>query len=163
MDRIEAVRIAARRLARWLGLILAVALAALLAERLGYAGLYTEGATPAVARATGLQLMLGAPGVAYLTGLWMLRRAVEGVARGDGFGRSVTGGLRGLGIALILGALLSMFVVPLAHWATAQPRLRSIDLDIATFVIGAIGLALLLVARLLEHADRIRGELAEFL
>jgi hypothetical protein len=134
-------------------------LLALAAERAGYAGAYDARASLGSVAA---QLALASPAVAYLGALWKLRSLADRVAEGEGFAKAGANALRWSGVLLMLGAALALLVIPLLSRWTALGRARQIDLDVSTLIIGAIGLALLLIARLLDQARAVQSELNEF-
>jgi hypothetical protein len=131
---------------------------ALVAERAGYAGAYRGTAT---AQSIGIQLLLAAPTLAYLGALWQFRALANRVARGEGFAVPAALALRRAGLLLGGGAFLSLLAVGPLHRAAGVPYARLIDLDVSTLIIGAIGLALFLVARLIDRARAVQSELDE--
>jgi len=134
---------------------------ALAAERLGYAGLYRgpavslAGLAPAIAG----QLVLAAPAALYLAALWQLRQVAAAVAQGAVFGVAVVQALRRVGVCLIGGATLSLIAMPILHRVLGQAYPRLIDFDVATLVIGGIGIGLVFLARLIDRAGAVQSEL----
>lgn len=148
----------ARRLSQGLTLLFIVVAVTVLAERLGYAGAYATAPRPA---AIAHQLLLALPTLIYLAALWQLRRGVAAVARGELFGRTVARTLRHVGWLLVAGAALTILAMPTLHRWLGESYPRLIDFDIATLVLGAIGVALAFFARLLEQAGLVQQELDE--
>jgi hypothetical protein len=154
----SALRAAALRLSMYLS-FLQIGLALLLVtERLGYAGAYGAGLQPVeLAR----QLLFASPAIAYLVALWRLSEALGKIGKGTPFNAAAARALRRVGLSLVGGAILTLLMpwVHLLAGGASYPRL--IDFDVATLVIGAIGLALIFLARLVEHAGVVQAELDE--
>lgn len=132
----------------------------LLAERLGYAGVYRgQGIDPG---RIGVQIVLSLPALFYLAALWMLRSAVAEAARGELFGRAVVFGLKAAGGLLIAGSLASLFVMPLLSRLFGEPVQRLINADVATLILAAIGLAQMFIGALIGRAAQAERELADF-
>lgn len=153
--RLEAAAERLKTMLTWLFVIVA---AAVVGERAGYAGLYRgEGSGRALAE----QLVLALPAIAYLTGVWQLRRGVAALGAGELFGPSLASALRRVGLLVVAGALLSLFAVPAAQQLLESRQPRSIDVDVGSLVLAALGLALAFFARLLERASVLQQELDE--
>lgn len=150
--------IEAQRIRAVLTAILIVGVLALVAERAGYAGVYGGSAN---LRSIGFQLLLAIPATAYLGALWQFRTLAQRVARGEGFTAAAARALRRAGALLAGGALLSLFALAPVHRVAGVPYPRLIDLDVSTMIIGAVGLALFLIAGLLDHARAVQNELDE--
>lgn len=148
----------ATQLRRALTILFASAATALVAERLGYAGVY---AGTADAAAVGKQALLAIPGAVQLAALWQLRRMAVEAAAGSPFAAAAARGLRRAGVLLIVAALLTLFAAPALHGLLDEARPRLIDFDMTTIITGAIGAALALVARLLDQARAVQSELDE--
>jgi hypothetical protein len=133
-----------------------LALGVLLAERAGYAGLYEGKATSGGIAA---QLALAVPSLFYLGALWQLRMVAARTSAGEPFAAAVATGLRRAGVMLVTGAALTLFAVPVLHrmFELAVPRL--IEADVSTLIVGAIGIAMFLIARLIDRARAVQGEL----
>jgi hypothetical protein len=65
-----------------------------------------------------------------------------------------------MGLWLIGGAALTLAMPPL-HRLLGQAYARLIDFDVATLVIGGIGLGLVFLARLIDRARLVEAELEE--
>ena len=97
----------------------------------------------------------------YLFALWSLRRAMAAIGRSSAEEEVVARRVGDVGLALFLGGLAQVFVVPiLLHFVIGNRVL--VFYDMAAITLGAIGFGLLLVALLLEQALRARRELSEF-
>lgn len=144
----------ARRLRAVLTIVFAVAAVALLAERAGYAGLYRGELT---ATASVRQLGLALPSLLDLAALWQLRMLMAHVAGGRPFAVAAAQALQRAGLLLIAGSSAGLLIACLAGGSAG----RLIEADVSTLIIAAIGLALLLVARLFDQARAIKEELDE--
>lgn len=159
MDSISATDRNARRMARLLTFIFWLVAAALLLERLGYAGIYRGTVQPFALLE---QLLLSLPAILYLTAVWQLRNALAAVASGNLFGDAVVRAIRRVGALLVVAALVSTFLLPPMSRALGQVMHRLIDLDVATFTIGAVGLGLWSLAHVVRRAAAHERELKEF-
>lgn len=148
----------ASALRRALTILFAGAAIALIAERLGYAGVYAGSADTA---AIGAQALLAIPAAVQLTALWQLRQMAAEAAAGSPFAAAAARGLRRAGLLLIVAALLTLFAAPTLHRLVGEARPRMIDFDMTTIITGAIGAALALLARLLDQARAVQSELDE--
>lgn len=123
--------------------------------------LFRSGFAGAAWRALGCQAAAAVPEGLFLLGLWWAREALAAFARGELFAASVTAMLDRIGIVLVCGSAVRIFVVPgicrllgfdAGHW---------IAFDAAGMVLGALGLALKSIAGVLRHASAIQSELDE--
>lgn len=154
------IRAFAKRLRAVLTLAFWIVALLLLAERLGYAGVYRgAGADPG---RIGIQIALSLPALLYLAALWMLRSAIAQAARGDLFGRAVVSGLKAAGVLLISGSLAALFITPLVSRLVGEPVERLINADVATLIIAAIGLGQIFIGALMGRAAEAERELADF-
>jgi hypothetical protein len=97
----------------------------------------------------------------YLFGLWSLRRAMIAIGRSAAEEEVVARRLGDVGLALFLGGVAQVFVVPiLLHFLEGNQVL--VFYDVAAVTLGAVGFGLLLVALLFEQALRARRDLGEF-
>ena len=97
----------------------------------------------------------------YAWALWSVRKSLAAFAAGgtltEGAGRS----MQAVGISLFLGGLSNVFAVPLI--LRAMRGTGSIaHFDVAAITLGAIGLALVVIGRLLADSEAMRRELDEF-
>ncbi len=123
-------------------------------------------------------VVIGFPSVFYLYALWAFRAIFRGFAVNGVFGSSLSRGCSRAGVALALGATVSAVVAPNLlrllgsdvgdGYLGAGPTLLRFDL--AYLAVGAVGLALVLLGRLLARAAeaqqenaRLRDELDGFL
>ncbi len=93
----------------------------------------------------------------YLYALWAIRGAFRSFADGGAFGPAIAAGCTRAGIALALGAALSAIGVPNAmRWVHGQGGL--LHFDVAYLAVGVVGLALVLLGRLLARAAEVQRE-----
>ena len=109
------------------------------------------------------------PSFFYLYALWSIRSAFRDFSAGRFFGAAVASGCTRAGLALALGATLSAAGVPnllrvfRAHGLVEvgpQGLTGILQFDTAYLAVGVVGLALLLLGRLLRHAEEIQKEAA---
>ena len=121
-------------------------------------------ATPRPATALAFQLAYRAPVPFYLFALWTMRSAFGRIADGEVFSTVLPGSLFRLGLALALGAVVTVFVSPLMlrfmggyrHGAYAA-------FDPSAITIGLTGLFLVILSRLFARAVMMQHELDEIL
>ena len=150
---------AARLRALLTGATLAL-LAILVAERLGYAGAYRPGGVDLAELPA--QFVLSLPALMNLAALWSLRGAAAAAAGGQPFGRLAASAFRRVGALLAAGAATALLIVPALARLTGQSSERLIDADISTLVLGAIGLGMLFVGKLVARAGAAERELEAF-
>jgi hypothetical protein len=105
------------------------------------------------------------PSLFYLWVLVAIRRTFVDVAAGEMLGTSIERGLRHLGWCMIAGGIAGTILAP---WVRSAPlpaglvdgRTQIFGIDDADLVIALIGVAVLLLARLLSLAARTRGRSA---
>ncbi|MFY1831433.1 DUF2975 domain-containing protein [Myxococcus fulvus] len=101
------------------------------------------------------------PELFYLLALWWVRQALAAFARGELFTPTITRALRRVGVMLASGALLGVFIVPSLMRALGFQPGYVIAYDVGGLVLGAVGLALTLLAHVLTHASALQSELEE--
>jgi hypothetical protein len=156
------VRADARRVARIIGVAVVALAILLILERLGAPALAVsrQGVDAATLRGIGMPLIEITPDIAYLVALQSIRAALASFARGEFFAPLVTRMLARVGALLALGAFAATFVVPLVERALGRSPGYWIAFDVSGLVLGAIGLALIVIARVLQRASAIESELA---
>jgi hypothetical protein len=117
------------------------------------------------------------PAVFYLYALWAIRRGFLAFSDGGRLGAALAAGCRISGASLVVGALASSVAVPNALALIdriypppeGRPWSSVLMADVAYLAIGVIGLALILLSRLLDQAartqadaERLAAELDEF-
>ena len=139
--------------------VLFVSLAALVVlERFGWIAV-ERAASPDVMHRLGVELVAALPEVFYLLALWWIRSALSSCAAGEFYAPVVTRMLRRVGACLATGAVLNVAVVPsLDRLLGASPGYW-IAFDVTGCVLGAIGLSLIILARVLDRARELQTEL----
>jgi hypothetical protein len=157
------LRHTSRRLGQALG-ALALALAALVVlERFGALALGTAAPEPGHAlserwlRAAAHAL----PELLCVLALWWVRGALATFASGAFFTPALARALRRAGIALAVAAVFAVAVLPTADGLLGWPRGYLVAFDVRTFVLGAVGIALTLIAHVLRRAATLQAELDE--
>lgn len=101
------------------------------------------------------------PGLAYLWALWAVQRALGDLAAGRLFHATVARAMRHIGIGVLGGALVSVFAVTnLSRWITGGTG-SWLYFDLSGIVLGVVGAALVLMARLIDQARAMQAELDE--
>ena len=125
----------------------------------------TIGAAPVAGKAatTNIDICLSfvylLPAAGYLWALWAVQRVLADVAAGRMFHPAVARALRHIGIGVLAGALLKVFAVTnLSRWI-AGGQGGYLYFDLAAIVLGVVGAALILLARLVERARELETEL----
>ncbi|ABF40441.1 hypothetical protein Acid345_1439 [Candidatus Koribacter versatilis Ellin345] len=99
------------------------------------------------------------PEVLFLLSLWGVRAALQRLAQGDLYGAVMVRMLKRVGAMVAAGSFLKVFVEPAAHrWLGYAPGYW-IAYDVSGVVLGVVGLALIIVARVLENAAELKAEL----
>ena len=95
----------------------------------------------------------------YLYALWAIRGAFRSFALGGTFGPAIASGCTRAGFALAAGATLSALVVP-NLMRLVHGRGGFLTFDVAYLAVGVVGLALILLGRLLARAAEVQSEAA---
>jgi hypothetical protein len=118
------------------------------------------------------------PSLFYVWALIAIGRTFRDIGRGALFGSTIARGLRHVGWALLIGGIVNSFIIRVVHnsylprgFSTGETHaFRGLSFDPAYIMLVLIGLALLLLARLIQaaaderaRADRLEAELGEFL
>jgi hypothetical protein len=111
----------------------------------------------------GIQAMLlvvrFAPALGYLWALWAVQRALDDLAGGRLFHPTVARAMRHIGIGVLAGALFNVFAVTnLSRWI-AGGHGAYLYFDLSGIVLGVVGAALVLLARLVDQARALQVEL----
>ena len=106
-------------------------------------------------------LILQLPMLFYAWALWSVRSALADYAAGGSLGDRASRSVQSVGISLFLGGLSSVFAVPLVLRAI-HGRGSFAYFDVPAITLGAVGLSLVIIGRLLVDAEAARRELEEF-
>jgi hypothetical protein len=101
------------------------------------------------------------PELLFLLGLWWVRQTLAGFARGEWFASPVARMLDRVGIVLVAGSFVRVFVVPGACRLLGLDVGYWIAFDASGMVLGAIGLSLKAIAGVLRRASAVQAELDE--
>lgn len=151
------------RLRRMLtGLVWTLGLVVLL-ERFSAAGLalWRHGFAGEDLRRLALAGLKAFPEALYLLALWWVRQALGSFAAGELYAAAVSRMLERVGFTLALSAFFAVFVLPGASTALGFPPGYFIALDVASLVLGAVGLSLTVIAHVLRTAAEQKAELEE--
>lgn len=108
-----------------------------------------------------LVLVAGLPALGYLWALWAVQRALADLAAGRLFQATVARAMRHMGAGVLVGALLNVFVVTnLGRWISGGQG-SYLYFDLSGIVLGVVGAALILLARLVDQARALQAELDE--
>lgn len=101
------------------------------------------------------------PMLFYAWALWSVRGALAGYASDGALSARASRSIQAVGISLFLGGLSNVFGVPLIlHALHGQGSFAYFD--VAAITLGAVGLSLIVIGRLLADAEAARRELEEF-
>lgn len=101
------------------------------------------------------------PGLGYLWALWAVQGALADLAAGRLFQPTVARAIRQIGIGVLTGALLHVFVVGNLLRVLMEGRGGYLTFDLSAIVLGVVGAALILMARLVDQARTLQAELDE--
>ncbi len=108
-----------------------------------------------------LMLVPVLPALGYLWALWAVQRALADLAGGRLFHATVARAMRQIGIGVLVGALLNVFVVTNLTRVLAGGHGSYLYFDLSGIVLGVVGTALILLARLVDQARALQAELDE--
>ena len=104
-----------------------------------------------------------APGLGYLWALWAVQRALADLGAGRLFHPTVARAMRHIGIGVLAGSLFSVFAITnLSRWISGGEG-GYLYFDLSGIVLGVVGAALVLLARLVDQARALQAELEEIL
>lgn len=99
------------------------------------------------------------PALGYLWALWAVQSALGDMAADRMFHPAVARAIRNIGIGVLAGALIKVFAVSnLSRWI-AGGQGGYLYFDLAAIVLGVVGAALILLARLVDRARVLETEL----
>ena len=103
------------------------------------------------------------PAIAYLWALWSVQRALGDLAAGRIFHPTLARALRHVGIAVLAGSLLKVFAVTNLTNLLLGTRGNLLWFELSAIVLGVVGAALVLLARVVDEARLVQDELDEIL
>ncbi len=112
-------------------------------------------------RQTLSMLVSGLPALGYLWALWAVQRALADLAGGRMFHPTVARAMRQIGIGVLVGALLNVFLVTNLSRMIVGGQGGYLYFDLSGIVLGVVGAALILLARLVDQARELQAELDE--
>ncbi len=151
------------RALRWATLTVAIGLATLVA--LGLVGppmgMRIDASALTGEQWVSLRLIVALPAVGYLWALWSAQRALGDLAAGRTFQPTVSRAMRHVGAGVLAGALFEVFALTnLMRWVLGGQG-SYLYFDLSAIVLGVVGAALILLARLVDEARAMRAELDE--
>ena len=108
-------------------------------------------------------MMWFSPVVFYLFGVWSIGSAMGQLGRGRLIQPTLASALRRVGLALGMGGVVSVFIVPNLTRLLGFTQGGYLHFDVAGMTLGMIGGALFLLGRVVDQADRIQSELDEMI
>lgn len=159
----HAIQTSSKQLRRLVTGLLLSLFVLLLLERFGWviAALSRGAHGSELARRVGFEFVAAGPEILYLISLWWIRQALAAFASGDFYASIVSTMLRRVGALLAIGAFLNVFIVPALDRALGMSPGYWIAFDVTGLVLGAIGLSLVIVSRILDRARELKAELDE--
>lgn len=103
------------------------------------------------------------PALGYLWALWAVQRALADLSGGRMFHPTVARAMRQIGIGVLVGALLNVFAVTNLTRMIVGGHGSYLYFDLSGIVLGVVGAALILLARLVDQARVLQAELDEIL
>ena len=103
------------------------------------------------------------PSIGYLWALWSVQRALGDLAQGRIFNATLARALRHVGIGVLAGSLLKVFAVTNLARLVIEVRGSYAYFDLSAIVLGVVGAALILLARVVDEARLVQAELDEIL
>ncbi|MDQ3206632.1 MAG: DUF2975 domain-containing protein [Pseudomonadota bacterium] len=103
------------------------------------------------------------PSVAYLWALWSVQRALGDLGAGRIFHPTVARAVRHVGSGVLAGSLLKVFAVTNLTRLLVEMRGSFAWFDMSAIVLGVVGAALILLARVVDEARLVQAELDEIL
>lgn len=114
---------------------------------------------------TGRQIVLSVPALLYVAALYYARRVFLRIAGGEIFVRTNGQGLLAMGRCLLIGGLWAMAAEGLMPYAADQPlalTMSEVARSSSDVVLAALGLALVLIGRLMTTAAALKAQNDEF-
>ena len=159
----QSIRQHSARMRRFVTILWTVCLVLVVLERFSAATIkaFAAGFVGEPVRALACQAVAALPEALFLVGLWWIREALSAFSRGELFAAPMTRMLERVGVVLACGAATRILVVPGACRLLGFDAGHWIAFDAPAMMMGAIGLALGAIARVLRHASAVQSELDE--
>ncbi len=110
-----------------------------------------------------LSVVAALPTLGYLWALWAVQHALGELAAGALFQPALARAMRRIGYGVLAGALLSVFaVINLSRWIIGGSG-SYLYFDLSAIVLGVVGAALILLARVVDQARALQAELDEII
>ncbi len=103
------------------------------------------------------------PSIAYLWALWSVQRALGELGAGRIFHATVARALRHIGAGVLAGSLLKVFAVTNLTRLLVQVHGSYAWFEMSAIILGVVGAALILLARVVDQARLVQAELDEIL
>jgi hypothetical protein len=110
-----------------------------------------------------LYVVQALPALGYLWALWSVQRALGDLAAGRIFHPTVARALRHIGAAVLVGSLMRVFGVSNLTRLLIEVRGGYVWFDVSAIVLGVVGAALVMLARVVDEARLVQAELDEIL
>lgn len=125
------------------------------------APLWKGGAVEAALLETGRQFLLSVPALLYVAALYFARRVFHRIADGQIFVANNAAGLRAMGWCVFAGGVWAMSFQGLVPYSDTQPLALTMS-EVASgttyVVLAALGMALVLIGRLMSTAVALKAE-----
>ena len=108
-------------------------------------------------------LIMLAPQLCYLYGVWSLRPAFGEVAQGRMFSEAQTKALTTLGWSLIIGSMFSIFLLTNLLRLVQFTEGGFLNFDVSDIVLAVVGGALVLLSHLMAKAHAMKSELEDII
>ncbi|WP_306002432.1 DUF2975 domain-containing protein [Brevundimonas sp. C43] len=150
---------------RWLAIFMVVSVSVVLAlvHVIGPLVLGLRGVIPDFGHVILGQIIRAAPSICYLFGVWSIGRAMGQLQEGRLIQPTLASALRRVGLMLVIGGVLQVFVVTNLLRLIAESRGGYLYWDVGAMTLGMIGGALFLLGRVVDQADHVQAELDEMI
>lgn len=108
-----------------------------------------------------LRLVIALPAMGYLWALWSAQRALGELAAGRTFQPTVSRAMRHIGAGVLVGALIEVFAMSNLMRMVIGGTGGYLYFNLSAIVLGVVGAALVLLARLVDEARAMQVELDE--
>lgn len=108
-----------------------------------------------------LRVVVALPAVGYLWALWSAQRALGDLAAGRTFQPTVSRAMRHIGAGVLAGALVETFAMTNLMRMILGGTGSYLYFNLSAIVLGVVGAALILLARLVDEARAMQVELDE--